>query len=563
MKKLLSFVVLAVMGAMNLGCSNTDDPIGNPDIINGGEEVTLTATISFEGGEAQTRALDAQGHKTFAVGDQIAVLYENLDDDWRKAETNRLTADDITDDGMTATITVTLKRPKLQGPLKYVYPATMGDWDGSVNYAALKEQDGTLASLAANLDVALYEGSFDNGELPNVKLINPLCIGEFSIINDDNDITGNIRMMTVNDGTNFYIVRHKPVAGPIYVAMLPTDKPLQFYAHDYNNNYRRSVSGKTLAAGNMYPVNLAMPTDKRTALERLTGDYKVKDGETLTGVLIGDCRILITSKDATVTLDGVDINSTCPDVYGGDFETISSWPEYLGINGIGCFHNTTLILADGSDNKVVAGAKGYAGISIEDGYTLTIRGNGSLTAKGKASGYFNGAGIGGYFGHCGNIVIESGNITAQGPDYAAGIGSGYGSWDGIKCGDITISGGNVTAQGGKFAAGIGTGYNDSHYKTTECGRILISGGTVSAAGGEKAAGIGTGMAQNTGNKYKSILITNGVTSVKATGYPYSIGIGENGSSSGKVIIGCTLDSDGKPVGGNEGMISTSPYTYQP
>ena len=71
------------------------------------------------------------------------------------------------------------------------------------------------------------------------------------------------------------------------------------------------------------------------------------------------------------------------------------------------------------------------------------------------------------------------------------------------------------------------------------------------------------MAQNTGNKYKSILITNGVTSVKATGYPYSIGIGENGSSSGKVIIGCTLDSDGKPVGGNEGMISTSPYTYQP
>ena len=306
--KILSLVVLAVMGAMSVGCSNADDPI-----ISGGEEVTLTATISLEGGEAQTRALDAQGRKTFAVGDQIAVVYENAGGKMQKAVTDSLTADDIADDGKKATITVTLTDPKADGTLKYIYPAAMANNDGSVNYDKLKKQDGTLASLAANLDVALYEGSLFGEELPaDVILTNLLCIGVFSIMNDDNDITGNIRMMTVFDGTNLYIVNREPAAGPIYVAMQPTDgdKALQFYTTDGTTNYRKSVSGKTLEPGNMYPVNLTMPTDKRTALELLTGDYTVKDGETLTGILLGNYSIKTDLSDVTVTLDGVDINST-------------------------------------------------------------------------------------------------------------------------------------------------------------------------------------------------------------------------------------------------------------
>lgn len=514
--KILSLVVLAVMGAMSVGCSNADDPI-----ISGGEEVTLTATISLEGGEAQTRALDAQGRKTFAVGDQIAVVYENAGGKMQKAVTDSLTADDIADDGKKATITVTLTDPKADGTLKYIYPAAMANNDGSVNYDKLKKQDGTLASLAANLDVALYEGSLFGEELPaDVILTNLLCIGVFSIMNDDNDITGNIRMMTVFDGTNLYIVNREPAAGPIYVAMQPTDgdKALQFYTTDGTTNYRKSVSGKTLEPGNMYPVNLTMPTDKRTALELLTGDYTVKDGETLTGILLGNYSIKTDLSDVTVTLDGVDINSTY---------RISS-------EGIRCSRNTTLILADGSDNKVVSGTNGYAGISIGSNYTVTIRGNGSLTAVGKSSSNIGGAGIGGTMSSTGNIVIESGNITAEGGKYSAGIGCGFKSSDPSNFGDITISGGNVTAKGGHYAAGIGTGMCSSKDYVV--------------------------------NTYGSIYITTGVTWVTAvvtsTSDCNSIGTGK-GASSGNVIIGCTLDSEGNPVGGEEGMIKTSPYTFQP
>ena len=206
----------------------------------------------------------------------------------------------------------------------------------------------------------------------------------------------------------------------------------------------------------------------------------------------------------------------------------------ISSEGIRCSRNTTLILADGSDNKVVSGTNGYAGISIGSNYTVTIRGNGSLTAVGKSSSNIGGAGIGGTMSSTGNIVIESGNITAEGGKYSAGIGCGFKSSDPSNFGDITISGGNVTAKGGHYAAGIGTGMCSSKDYVV--------------------------------NTYGSIYITTGVTWVTAvvtsTSDCNSIGTGK-GASSGNVIIGCTLDSEGNPVGGEEGMIKTSPYTFQP
>ena len=157
--------------------------------------------------------------------------------------------------------------------------------------------------------------------------------------------------------------------------------------------YRKSVSGKALEAGNMYPVNLTMPIDNRTALERLTANYAVKNGETLTGVMLGGYAINVNKANCTVTLDGVDINSIYP---------VSAY-------GIKCLHNTNLILADCSDNNVVAGVETQAGVLIVSTSKLTIRGNGSL----KASGAKYGAGIGGSGGvsQGGDIEIVSGNIT--------------------------------------------------------------------------------------------------------------------------------------------------------
>ena len=179
--------------------------------------------------------------------------------------------------------------------------------------------------------------------------------------------------------------------------------------------------------------------------------------------------------------------------------------------------------------------------------TLTINGTGKLTVQGAKRG----AGIGSNRrGTCGNIVIEDGEIIATTGDYGAGIGSGYHA----TCGNITIKGGTITATGGNCGAGIG-----SSFDTAICGDILISGGTITANGGRRAAGIGTGSAeQGMASTCGNITITDGVTKVTATkgsSAVHSIGKGYNEQD--KAACGTVT------IGGVEGYISESPYTYDP
>ena len=103
--------------------------------------------------------------KTFAEGDQIAVIYQNTSDKLVK-ETVTIAAGNITAEGKSATFTVTMTNPKASGTLKYIYPAAMaGATD--VDYTKLNTQNGTLASLAANLDLATFEGTLTAAsELP-------------------------------------------------------------------------------------------------------------------------------------------------------------------------------------------------------------------------------------------------------------------------------------------------------------------------------------------------------------------------------------------------------------
>ena len=148
-------------------------------------------------------------------------------------------------------------------------------------------------------------------------------------------------------------------------------------------------------------------------------NYEAKDGDVLTGTLGKDVKISIAS-GATVTLDGVTINGN---------NTIRN-------AGIECVGNATIILK--SNNTVKGFYENYPGIRVLKDCTLTIKGDGSLTAS--SNGY--GAGIGGGRDMpSGNIVIEGGTISATGGEDAAGIGSGYNA----VCGNITIKGGNITA----------------------------------------------------------------------------------------------------------------------
>ena len=120
------------------------------------------------------------------------------------------------------------------------------------------------------------------------------------------------------------------------------------------------------------------------------------------------------------------------------------------------------------------------GIEVSTGATLIIDGTGSLVAKPTtATTYGNGggkSGIGGYL--FGNIIINGGNITAEGCYGGAGIGGDQNNHNGgdltlSKCGDITINGGVVNAKGsssGNYSsAGIGGGIatwgdENNHYR---------------------------------------------------------------------------------------------------
>ena len=151
MKNFLSMAALALVGAIMTSCSGDDNSIiSNPQQPeNTSNVVTLTTTVGLDGGTATTRALTETGVKTFAAGDQIAVIYKNTSNQTVTALSEALPAGDY---GKTATFTVTLTNPKASEPVRYIYPAAMlatsvetssaVDADANVKYSALDTQDG-------------------------------------------------------------------------------------------------------------------------------------------------------------------------------------------------------------------------------------------------------------------------------------------------------------------------------------------------------------------------------------------------------------------------------------
>ena len=251
-----STIALVLLGALSLGCVKEEvaGQAGHDKVV------TLTTTVSLAEAPG-TKALTAEGVKTFAVGDQVAIVYTNTADATVKAVSAPLTADDIHYSGKTAILTVSLTDPKPSGTVSFIYPATMAAADGSVNYTALAVQQGSLAALAAGLDLCTFEGSLDtDAALPDcIILNNQLAIGEFTVKDESgNDITSSIVRLTVSDGTDTYTVSRAAGPGPIYVAMKPVSGNLNFVASDGGKTYGKGVTGKALEASNMYPIDVTM-----------------------------------------------------------------------------------------------------------------------------------------------------------------------------------------------------------------------------------------------------------------------------------------------------------------
>ena len=264
MKKYLSMAALALVGAIMTGCSSSDDDsiIDNPQQPESKSKVvTLTTKVGFDGG-ATTRALTSDGTKTFAAGEQIAVIYTTNGGATAKAESEALQNNgDITDDGKSATFTVTLNDPDKSADVTYIYPAAMANSDGSINNAALNSQDGTLATLSSNLDLATYTGDWDDGALPTGTLTNQLAILAMTLKNDagGSNITSSITGMTIKEGSNTYAISGISSASTIYVAINPTSSAnLEITATDGTKTYAKALSGKTYAANNGYNVTWRM-----------------------------------------------------------------------------------------------------------------------------------------------------------------------------------------------------------------------------------------------------------------------------------------------------------------
>ncbi len=256
MKNFLSMAALALMGAMMTGCSS-DDNFDNPQQPeNASKVVTLTTTVGFDA-SAGTRALTEAGVKTFAVDDQIAVIYTKNGGTVTKAVSEKLISTDIASGSKSATFTVTLDDPDKTKQVTYIYPAAMaGSTD--VDYTKLNSQDGTLASLQTKYDLCTKSGAWDSDNLPSLALENQLAILAINLKNTT-DITSTIKGMTVSDGTNTYTVSRSAAAGPIYVAIRPlTSQNIEVIATDGTDEYGKTLSGKTYAANNGYNVTWNM-----------------------------------------------------------------------------------------------------------------------------------------------------------------------------------------------------------------------------------------------------------------------------------------------------------------
>ena len=585
MKLTFRYFALVVVGVLMSGCAEEVEVV--QPAVNG--TVTMKTTISLDGKSA-TRALTEGGVKTFAAGDQIAVIYEQ-ETGTGKAVSIALTAADIdASDAHKATFTVALTNPKANGKVRYIYPASMAADDvttttpdnaATINYAALATQDGTFASLASTYDLAVYDGTMGaTATLPeSASLTNPLTIGKFTIKNTtDADITNTITKLTIGDGTNTYTVNRTAAAGPIYVAMKPiaSTQNVTVNATAGTNNYYKSVTGKDLAASNIYDItvkvirkitylkytsatdssyvdvlttNATIWTGEVTPGYLTAGTYIVEGTATCDGklTLLGEVNLILENGSTLTVDDGISTGSEYAslNIYG---QGISSSMGQLIVNNNSTIDQTAIkvngltihggkVVANATQetgngiftyggsftlyNGVLDASANGDGIGLYSNSNPTIANpiniyNGTVTARGSnaTSSYGGGCGI---CNENGSIIIKDAVVRAYG---GAGTSARNGAVGILSKFDIEISGkSNVYAEGGKKKNAI----------CSNSANITISGGNVEAVAGENAPPLWA---------YENITITTGITSVKLTNGSTDGGdVGLLWMISGNVILG--------------------------
>ena len=581
----------ATQKTYTLNVTATKSPDGN----------ALARAIVAAGDDGATRALSLSSdgktlNATWDVGEKIRVLkLRQQSNDYTVIGT--LSATTVSDDGLTATFTGPIIKNSISdaGGLEAGDKLVLGFPDTNLsdkpssfvfNYTG---QNGTLEKIATDYDFCMTTtlpskmvtvSSVDESTgivttTGNAEFQNQQAIVRFTLYESDGttavlpkslDITAiglkqavslpengteiapatptvaETLTLTPDGSTNVIYAALRGISGQT-VSLTATDAD----GNKYTYTTKTAVSFKN---GQFYDIKVKMKawTVKLGSVTAagLTAQYgsatlTLEDGQTLTGTLegsteAGKVKIQIAA-GATVTLHNAHIN--------GHHYSDTDFPGA----GINCLGDATIVLS--GENSVTNFNRFYPAIlaahnASGDEYTLTIRGDGKLTAIND--GY--GAGIGGGDNiPCGNILIETGNITATGDKGSAGIGSGRDA----SCGNITISSGTITANGSSNgAAGIGSGAESSG--SSSCGTITISGGNVIANGGGNGAGIGSGFRSEGSSSCGDITITGGTVTANGGGNAAGIGTGGNASCGDITINGGTVTATGgyganSPFGG--------------
>ena len=576
--KFLSIAALALMGTVMTGCSNKDE-LQQPESVK--RTVTLTTTVSLDGG-AGTRALDVTtGVKTFAVDDQISFVYKNTSDETKLAVSEKLTQSDISADGKTATIYVLLEDPATDSQLRMIYPATMAnipmdenatiDDAGTINLGALQTGQSGYEGELDYYDLAVYDGTLNGYALPaSVTLANKLAICAFTIKNADGtqDITTTITNLTISDGTYNYSISRSNLISPIYVAMMPVDNAnITMTATDNDGqHYAKSLTNITYAANNIYPLAMRMTESFKTYSTLPDGTHlNVGDQLDLSSYfLINGVVEQLTSSNAPYTLVRANVEgSTVTEAADGAYYV------FKDKNGDFYGKDAGLHASAASDGIFVAGY--YEGMKS---YTMLSHVNlANVTAAYTAQTYdclYGTLGSEVQISIANNAVVWLGGITINGGD------DWNTDWAGITCeGDATLvladgttnlvkpfcssraaisvpSGKTLTIQGsGSLTAdardnsgnGAGIGGGDSE----NYGEIEITGDVnVTAYGGFGAAGIGSGSAGFSSVIGGDITISTSGT-VTATGGEQAAGIGSGSAGNADNSCGNILISKGTVV----------------
>ncbi len=260
----LCITALTMAGAMTTACSSEDRFAEQQQQQPSTKTITLKTTVSLDSDNAITRALTLDTEhellaKTFAAGDQIAVGYEDTNNQDHKAVSEPLTADDISADGKSATFTVTLNNLGSNPYVNITYPATMADEKGKAK-SAPTTQDGTLESIAKNYDLATsFVQLTEDGVLPPVTLENQFAICAYTIKDEtgNTDLTNTITRMDIlayqESGDAYkYTINRTPASSPIYVVMNRFyGYNIEYTATDGTKHYTKSVTYQSYEAGNV------------------------------------------------------------------------------------------------------------------------------------------------------------------------------------------------------------------------------------------------------------------------------------------------------------------------